>query len=65
VHCDIANFGERIAATTLDWLEKNLPPPPVTRTPVELVIRDSSASQFLPGEPRNADVKKAKIGRNI
>lgn len=42
VHCDIAGFGERIAATVLDWLEEGVVPAPETRTPVELFIRDSS-----------------------
>ena len=42
VRCDIAAFGERMAATVLDWLEAGVVPPPETRTPVELMIRDSS-----------------------
>jgi LacI family transcriptional regulator len=42
VRCDIARFGKRIAATVLDWLELGLVPAPETRTPVELVIRESS-----------------------
>lgn len=42
VRCDVAAFGERIAATVLDWLEAGIVPPPETRTPVELMIRDSS-----------------------
>jgi LacI family transcriptional regulator len=42
VRCDIAGFGERIAATILAWLEEGIVPPPELRTPVSLVIRDSS-----------------------
>jgi len=42
VRCDIARFGKQIAATVLDWLETGAVPAPETRTPVELVIRDSS-----------------------
>ena len=42
VRCDIAAFGERMAATVLDWLEADVVPPPETRTPVELMIRESS-----------------------
>ena len=42
VHCDIARFGQRIAATMLDWLEKGIAPAPETRTPVELIVRSSS-----------------------
>lgn len=44
VHCDIAGFGERIAATVLDWLEEGVVPAPETRTPVELFVRDSSGN---------------------
>lgn len=42
VHCNIAGFGERIAATVLDWLEEAIVPAPEVRTNVELIIRDSS-----------------------
>lgn len=42
VHCDIAGFGERIAATVLDWLEDGEVPPPEIRTSVEIVVRNSS-----------------------
>lgn len=42
VRCDIAGFGVRIAGTVLDWLEEGAVPAPELRTPVELVIRDSS-----------------------
>jgi LacI family transcriptional regulator len=44
IHCDIAGFGKRMAATVLDWLLEGLQPPPEVRTPVELVIRKSSVS---------------------
>ena len=42
VRCNIAGFGAQIAATILSWLERAKPPAPITRTPVELVIRASS-----------------------
>lgn len=42
VRCDIARFGERIAATAAGWLEAGVVPVPETRTPVELIIRESS-----------------------
>lgn len=43
VRCDIAGFGEAIAATILGWLEDGKMPPPVRRTEVQLMVRDSSA----------------------
>ena len=42
IHCDIAAFGERIAATMLNWLEDGSVPSPRTVTPVELFVRESS-----------------------
>ncbi|MGL4309612.1 MAG: LacI family DNA-binding transcriptional regulator [Paracoccaceae bacterium] len=42
VHCDIAGFGRRTAATILDWLENGITPAPESRSPVDLVIRQSS-----------------------
>ncbi len=42
IRCDIAGFGETIAGTVLAWLENGTMPPAITRTPVELVIRESS-----------------------
>jgi LacI family transcriptional regulator len=42
VDCGITTFGQAIAATVLSWLENQTAPPPETRTPVELIIRDSS-----------------------
>lgn len=42
VRCNIAGFGEQIAATILRWLEGGLQPAPETRTGVELIIRNSS-----------------------
>jgi LacI family transcriptional regulator len=42
VHCDVAGFGERIAATMLSWLEDGRQPPPEHRDDVELVARASS-----------------------
>lgn len=48
VRCDIAGFGERIAATVLDWLEEGIVPSPESRTPVELIVRDSSRRREQP-----------------
>ncbi len=42
VRCNIAGFGETIAATILCWLNDRQPPPPETRTDVRLVLRASS-----------------------
>lgn len=42
VHCDIAGIGKQAAATILDWLEHDRPPPPESRSPVSLAIRASS-----------------------
>lgn len=42
VRCDITGFGVMIAETVLRWLEQGTIPAPVTRTAVELVVRDSS-----------------------
>lgn len=42
VGCDIARFGEKIASIALEWLEAGVAPPPEIRTPVELVVRQSS-----------------------
>jgi LacI family transcriptional regulator len=42
VQCDIAGFGRRIAATILDWLENGVTPAPESRSPVDLIIRQSS-----------------------
>jgi LacI family transcriptional regulator len=42
VRCNIAGFGDMIAATLLNWIEDGVQPPPETRTGVELMIRASS-----------------------
>ena len=42
VQCDIAGFGEAVAATVLNWLEKAVVPPPETRSPVRLALRAST-----------------------
>lgn len=42
IRCDIANFGKRIASTVLEWLENGVIPVAEVRTPVQLVIRESS-----------------------
>lgn len=43
VRCDVDGFGKWIADTVLAWLEEGKTPPAETRTPVELVVRGSSA----------------------
>jgi LacI family transcriptional regulator len=43
VHCDVAGFGRDAAATLLRWIETGDVPPPERRTPVDLVVRASSA----------------------
>jgi LacI family transcriptional regulator len=43
VRCDVEGFGKQIADTVLAWLEDGKRPPPETRTPVQLVVRRSSA----------------------
>ena len=42
VRCNIAGFGQAVAATIVDWLENGTAPPPETFTRVDLVIRASS-----------------------
>lgn len=42
VSCDITSFGQKTAATLLDWLTKGIRPPPTHREPVRLVTRASS-----------------------
>ena len=42
VHCDIAGFGARVAATILAWLEDGVQPAAEVHTPVRLVVRASS-----------------------
>jgi LacI family transcriptional regulator len=42
VRCDIAGIGVQAARTVVDWLENHNAPPPETRTPVSLSIRQSS-----------------------
>ncbi len=44
VRCNIAGFGDWMAATLLNWLEEGVHPAPETRTAVELVIRASSSN---------------------
>lgn len=46
VRCDIAGFGEAVASTVLNWLEDNDAPISDHRTPVELVVRNSSGGGF-------------------
>ena len=42
VRCDIARIGAQAAETVIGWLDKGTPPPGETRTPVSLVVRQSS-----------------------
>jgi LacI family transcriptional regulator len=42
VRCDVAGFGRAVASTILDWLENGTLPEPERRSPVELVVRQSS-----------------------
>jgi len=42
VRCDIAGFGRGVAETVLGWLETGTRPAPVTVTPVDLILRESS-----------------------
>jgi LacI family transcriptional regulator len=44
VRCDIAGFGAAIAATVIAWIEEGVVPGPEHRTPVEMVVRDSTRS---------------------
>jgi LacI family transcriptional regulator len=43
VQCGIAHFGQQMAATLMRWLNEGERPVPEIRTPVELVVRGSSA----------------------
>lgn len=43
VRCGIDDFGRQMAVAVLDWLETGTRPAAVMRTPVELVVRGSSA----------------------
>jgi LacI family transcriptional regulator len=43
VRCDIARFGVGIAGTVVDWLEQGKMPESESRTPVQLVIRESTS----------------------
>lgn len=44
VRCNIAGFGDQIAATILSWLEDGITPAAETRTDVQLIVRRSSDS---------------------
>ena len=54
IHCDIAGFGEQIAATLLRWLKEDVHPMAEIRTPVSLVVRASSGQVFEPLSARRA-----------
>ncbi|MEL6207648.1 MAG: LacI family DNA-binding transcriptional regulator [Pseudomonadota bacterium] len=43
VRCNTAEFGEGAAESLLRWIDDGSAPPAVTRAPVELVVRESSA----------------------
>ncbi len=45
IACDVAGFGRSVAQTVLDWLENGHMPAPETRSPIKLVIRESSGGQ--------------------
>ena len=42
VRCDVAGFGRAIAGTIVAWLEDGTLPAPESRSPVDLIIRQSS-----------------------
>ncbi|MEP6267801.1 MAG: LacI family DNA-binding transcriptional regulator [Paracoccaceae bacterium] len=42
VRCDIEKIGKQAAGTIVAWIEKDMMPPPQTRTPIQLVVRESS-----------------------
>jgi LacI family transcriptional regulator len=42
VQCGIADFGKRMAATIITWLNDGTPPAPETRSPVRLILRGST-----------------------
>lgn len=42
VQCGIADFGKRMAATIIGWLNDGTAPPPETRSPVRLILRAST-----------------------
>ncbi len=50
VRCDIAGFGRQMAARLVDWLEGRARPGAETLSPVELVIRASSAGTIVTGQ---------------
>ena len=43
VRCDIAKIGINAAETVVKWLEDGVTPPPISRTPVSISVRQSSA----------------------
>jgi LacI family transcriptional regulator len=43
VQCDIARFGQNMAATLMAWLSAGEVPAPESRSPVQLVVRQSSS----------------------
>lgn len=45
VRCDVAEFGRKTAATILGWLEEGRVPDPESRSPVALIVRQSSQPQ--------------------
>ena len=42
VQCDIGGFGSQVASTIMAWMSGGVVPEAETRTPVRLVVRDSS-----------------------
>lgn len=45
VRCDVAGFGRAVAATILHWLEDGTLPEAERRSPVELIVRQSSQAK--------------------
>jgi LacI family transcriptional regulator len=44
VQCGISGFGEDMARTLMAWLSEGIKPPEEARSPVRLVVRDSSST---------------------
>ncbi|MGI9369174.1 MAG: substrate-binding domain-containing protein, partial [Ruegeria sp.] len=48
VRCDVDAFGEQVAETVVAWLEDEVIPKPVRRTPVRLIERQTTRSLHDP-----------------
>jgi LacI family transcriptional regulator len=51
IRCNIAGFAQQIAATVLGWLEDGIQPSAEVRTPVELVVRNSTVQEIVLSAP--------------